>query len=476
MPFIFIRGFLFLLILSPAFGRAMDRSYRDDVAKNLDDVTQNFLKFNDLIQLERKVKFDFPKYTRTELDNFLKAEFGAVYDGYDASIDDYIRFFISRPVSQLQLWLTIDQQISDELGGFDGKPHAALTHQLLRSRLNYPSYHNEASLLLPHPISLVYGQTKSAYVDLRWENKLHFKWFASYLSDLFNSFDHASHALAASVLGAATITRIDGFKQKSYWELYPVIQHPCRDFYPAILAAAFVFHQFEKSGLKKHQFKAKQEWVQVAAEFPLHVAVLSTTWKDKVKTITLRNQQYYKQIIPPNSIFFLPKSFLIEFRSKEMEIAKESAYRIHKIKTPFALIYYTQKPNEPLAVVAKNFNSSVLDVLNVNGLSDSLSMQERRLLIKVPSKDSVFYTGFDTLNYEGIQEQIKLRKEEFVGWPEQHKPKPVENKAQQIHVVKSGDTLSAIGRKYRVSVKQIMLWNNLKSTNLQIGQKLIIKK
>lgn len=40
--------------------------------------------------------------------------------------------------------------------------------------------------------------------------------------------------------------------------------------------------------------------------------------------------------------------------------------------------------------------------------------------------------------------------------------------------VKSGDTLGRIALKYNVSVKQIQSWNAMKTTNLRIGQKLVI--
>lgn len=43
------------------------------------------------------------------------------------------------------------------------------------------------------------------------------------------------------------------------------------------------------------------------------------------------------------------------------------------------------------------------------------------------------------------------------------------------YTVKKGDTLSAIGKKYHISYKSIMSWNNLKSTNIKYGQKLKIK-
>ena len=44
------------------------------------------------------------------------------------------------------------------------------------------------------------------------------------------------------------------------------------------------------------------------------------------------------------------------------------------------------------------------------------------------------------------------------------------------YTVKNGDTLSGIAYKYRISVKEIMRWNNLRSTKLRIGQKLRIER
>ncbi len=47
---------------------------------------------------------------------------------------------------------------------------------------------------------------------------------------------------------------------------------------------------------------------------------------------------------------------------------------------------------------------------------------------------------------------------------------------RKTHVVKPGDVLGKIARKYHVSVKQLKLWNKLRSTMIRIGQKLLILK
>ncbi|HMM11069.1 MAG TPA: LysM peptidoglycan-binding domain-containing protein [Bacteroidales bacterium] len=45
---------------------------------------------------------------------------------------------------------------------------------------------------------------------------------------------------------------------------------------------------------------------------------------------------------------------------------------------------------------------------------------------------------------------------------------------QRVHTVKSGENLGIIAKKYGVTVKQLQTWNNLKSTNLKVGQRLSI--
>jgi membrane-bound lytic murein transglycosylase D len=46
----------------------------------------------------------------------------------------------------------------------------------------------------------------------------------------------------------------------------------------------------------------------------------------------------------------------------------------------------------------------------------------------------------------------------------------------RYHKVRSGETLSSIAKKYGSKVSDIQRWNRLRSTTIQIGQRLIVKK
>jgi len=58
--------------------------------------------------------------------------------------------------------------------------------------------------------------------------------------------------------------------------------------------------------------------------------------------------------------------------------------------------------------------------------------------------------------------------------PYSGKKKAIAKSTTNYHIVKSGETLYGISRNYNVSVNQIMEWSQLKSTELNIGQKLVI--
>ena len=55
------------------------------------------------------------------------------------------------------------------------------------------------------------------------------------------------------------------------------------------------------------------------------------------------------------------------------------------------------------------------------------------------------------------------------------KQKPyIEEDEPIIHRVKKGEYLGKIAKEYNTSVSRLKSWNNLKTTNLRIGQKLVV--
>ena len=52
----------------------------------------------------------------------------------------------------------------------------------------------------------------------------------------------------------------------------------------------------------------------------------------------------------------------------------------------------------------------------------------------------------------------------------------VQGGTQLPYIIKGGDTLGALAKKYGCTVEQICQWNNIKNADqIEIGQKLVIK-
>ncbi len=98
--------------------------------------------------------------------------------------------------------------------------------------------------------------------------------------------------------------------------------------------------------------------------------------------------------------------------------------------------YYRVQSGDTLWSLARRFNTTVDELKKANNLTtNSLSIGE---LLKIPESDTT----------------------------------TVE---EEVYIVKSGDTLYSIARKYNLSVDELKKLNNLTSNTLSIGQRLIVK-
>lgn len=128
-------------------------------------------------------------------------------------------------------------------------------------------------------------------------------------------------------------------------------------------------------------------------------------------------------------------------------------------------VEYAIKKGDTFFSIANRFNMKISTLLNVNKLEirDTLSIGQ---LIKV-NKD-----GY-------VVESSKVV-------TEARQEKPKENQTEETiseianenikHKVTSGDTMYALAKKYNVSLKEIMEWNNKQDYNLKEGELILIKQ
>ncbi len=156
-----------------------------------------------------------------------------------------------------------------------------------------------------------------------------------------------------------------------------------------------------------------------------------------------------------------------------------------KYVAPLGSNYYTVKSGDSLWSISRKFGVTVNDLKKVNNLSSNLLSIGQNLIIpgkknNTSSNEYVVKKG-DTLY--GIANKYNVSVDNLKSYNNLSADslsigqiiKIPDNKVNSNeYVVKSGDSLYSISRKYGVSVDELMSVNNLKSTVLSVGQVLKI--
>ncbi|MGN6352913.1 MAG: LysM peptidoglycan-binding domain-containing protein [Parafilimonas sp.] len=120
-------------------------------------------------------------------------------------------------------------------------------------------------------------------------------------------------------------------------------------------------------------------------------------------------------------------------------------------------INHTLKQGETLSALAREYNTSVGDIMRANGMhADSKLVYGSN--IKIPSTK---------------QQAVERNSRPVVNTPAQAAP-PLSGEI--THLVAKGETLYSISKKYNVTVDQLKAWNNLTDNGAKLGTLLIVNE
>jgi len=165
-----------------------------------------------------------------------------------------------------------------------------------------------------------------------------------------------------------------------------------------------------------------------------HLKDIATSIGMDYKDLYRLNSHVKQSIIPPNEKYYtinIPYSRLNRFNQNKDKI-KTTKFAIHVVKRGDTLYGIARKYKVPFKII-KSYNKLKSNMLSLR----------QKIVLPIP-EDMI-----DKLSLNG------------------------ENGKQ--YIVKSGDSLYSIARKYKINIKKIMRDNNLKNTQLRIGDKLVIR-
>jgi membrane-bound lytic murein transglycosylase D len=121
-----------------------------------------------------------------------------------------------------------------------------------------------------------------------------------------------------------------------------------------------------------------------------------------------------------------------------------------------------------MATIARKLGVSRIDLAEANYLNAAarVATGQKLLIPRMPSAALLARAGdgADVSAVEDTPDAVPAALED-----------PAEESPRLVHRVKSGETLSSIARKYQTTVEALRVANNLRSTALKVGARLIVQ-
>ena len=309
-----------------------------------------------------------------------------------------------------------------------------------------------------------YGLKSSTLVDERFDPIKETDAACRYMKDLYSRYNDWLLVLAAYNCGPGNVNKaiMRARGVNNYWAIWPYLPKETRGYVPAFIAVVYVMNYATEHnlypldpGLLMHgtdtvtvrdylSFDQVNEYLGVAME-----------------DLQFFNPQYTKNIIPASDekpyslrlptkytlLFVQLEDSLYAYKSKENIRETVVAEKVKEVSDSFN---HRVKKGESLGSIAKKYGVTVSNIKKWNNLKKDVIREGQSLVI-----------------YRSGAPMAQVSKGKNTGGNTSTKPKS--------HTVKRGETLSSIANRYKCTVNQLKSWNNLKSTNIQVGQTLKIK-
>jgi membrane-bound lytic murein transglycosylase D len=415
-------------------------------------------------------------------------EFNPTVKGYINMYANRRREMVSRMLGVSQLYYPMFEEVLDRYNLPLELKHLAV----IESALN-PLAKSRAGAVglwqFMYPTAKMYGLNINSYIDERSDPYKETVAAAEFLQFLYKMFGDWQMVLAAYNGGPGTVNhaiRRSGGK-KTYWEIRPYLPVETQGYVPAFIAANYIMnyyleHNIYPSVPKKNYF----ELDTVVIKQPISFEELSTILEIPFEDIQYYNPTYKKNIIPSGGhILTLPKNKVGQFLANEKEIYAMLEQRNQNSKTAVEnnfkekQISHIVKKNEKISSIARKYGVSVSDLKTWNYIGKKGLKPGRKLIIVVKEKIKQENTNQIANSNEEKQENLegqevdKIEKKVKPIAENTPKSKSESTKKPKYHVVKKGENLFQISKKYKISIDELKSLNNIgKKHNLVPGKKL----
>jgi membrane-bound lytic murein transglycosylase D len=290
-----------------------------------------------------------------------------------------------------------------------------------------------------------FGLNRNQYVDGRLDPVKSTKAAIEYLTELHHIFGDWTTVLAAYNCGEGKVLRVIRTQNINYldnfWDLYERLPLETARYVPRFMATLHIVKNLEKYGLDSVLVDKPLEYETITVSKQVHLSNVAKTIGITEQTLINLNPELRYRILPQDS-------YLLRVPPGTGQIVLADLDEIPVSHPPQrAYVYHRIRPGESLSTISRRYRCSVTSIMRANNLrKSSLIVAGKKL--KIPRGGTIVY-----------------RSEEY---------SEIKYKNASRHVVKRGDSLWIIAKRYGTTTKKIQELNNLSTSNLHIGQVLKI--
>lgn len=276
----------------------------------------------------------------------------------------------------------------------------------------------------------------------------------TYLNSLAKQFkgDHVL-ALASYNAGPGKIRSAIRYNKKKnrgtdFWSLTK-IRPETRDYVPKLYALKQIFSNPEKFGVELPTIKDKPGFEVVTIAQQIDLAKAAELAELSLNDFYRLNPAFNHWATPPNGQYHLllpiGKKAIFEKNFANLPASERIKWVRHKIKS-----------GETLSHLAAQYNTQAALIRQVNNISNNNIRAGKHLMIPTSTQSLASYGKSNAARLAKIQNTKRGRD-------------------KTTHIVKKGESLWTIAKRYKVSHQSIARWNAMAPIDtLKIGQKLVV--
>lgn len=314
-----------------------------------------------------------------------------------------------------------------------------------------------------------YDMEVSSLVDERRDPYESSRKAAKMLKDLYNTYGRWDLAIAAYNCGPGNVNkalrRAGGDSSTlDFWSIYNYLPRETRGYFPTFVAANYIMNYYPDHNISPVVPTKPLVTDTVAVHQRVNLNQISKVMNIPLDELRLLNPQYRSDIIPGSAkrpyMLILPQQQISAYIMNEDAIRGYDAAKYAQRQTAEP----GQKPGELVAVTetaaAGGDIVSEEDLYVAQEAVPAEANEDYRMV-----RDSARKRGRENPDDEPAREGHVRARSTYVN-----------NAGQTIHKVAEGDDLASIAGKYKVTQKQLKIWNNLPRNSVRVGQELIVSK